>query len=328
MKRAATLLTISAATIAGIWSGTGPVAAAPLPVRWDSLTALGPGLFPENPPAGANVPCKPSAAHPNPVVLVNPTGTNQALAYSSAAPFLKNAGYCVFTFNHGNPAYLPEVPVQGVGDIRRSAETLQAAVRDVLRRTGAKKVDLVGHSQGGGILPAYYLNVMDGAKYVDKLIGVSPSHHGTSLSTVGLLQPIFGPIGPAVMKVLEVLAPALSQQAISSDLASLVYRDGDTRPGVTYTTIVSTFDQVVTPYTRQYLKGEKVTNITLQESCKQDWSEHVSTLYNRRAWNHVLNALAGAPGKPVACEPVAPYFGSEPQPWAFDMAALQRLAAK
>ncbi|MGZ9826068.1 esterase/lipase family protein [Tsukamurella ocularis] len=321
-------LLVTTSAIAMGWAGSGVAAAAPLPVRWDTLSAIGPGLFPENAPAGANVPCRPSAAHPNPVVLVNPTFANQALAYSAGAPYLKNAGYCVYTFNHGNPAYLSETPIQAVDDIRRSAETLRAKVRDVLRQTGATKVDLVGHSQGGGILPAYYINVLDGTKYVDKYVGISPSHHGTSLSTVGLLQPVFGPVGPGVMKILEVVAPALTQQAISSDLAAQVYGKGDTRPGITYTTIVTSFDQVVTPVSRQFLSGDAVTNITLQDGCPTDWSEHLSTAFNRRAWNHVLNALDPKHAKPVRCEAVAPYFGSEPQPWAFDMAALERLARK
>ncbi|WP_019202994.1 triacylglycerol lipase [Tsukamurella sp. 1534] len=326
MKKAlAVLLAILSAT-ALTSAGGGAAGAAPLPVRWDLLSAVVPALFPETPPPGANVPCKPSAAHPDPVILVNPTFANQATAFQAGAPYLKNAGYCVYSFNYGNPAYLPETPVQALGDIRDGGRTLQAKVRAVLAETGAKKVDLVGHSQGGGIMPAYYVNVLGGAKYVDKFVGISPSNHGTTLSTIALLQPTLGPVGPGVMKILDVLGPALSQQAIGSELAKEVYAGGDTRPGVTYTTIVSIHDQVVTPYPRQYLKGDAVTNITLQEGCLKDWSEHLSTVYSRRAWNHVLNALDPGNAKPVPCEAVAPYFGSEPQPWAYDMTMLEQLA--
>ncbi|WP_148281496.1 triacylglycerol lipase [Tsukamurella sp. 1534] len=318
---------VAVGVVAAVIAGTcAAPAGAALPVRWDVLTAIGPGLLPETPPPGANLPCKPGPQHPNPVVLINPSATNQALAFQAGAPFLKNAGHCVFTFNYGNAAYLPEIPVQAVDDVRRSARTLRDRVRAVLAETGAKKVDLVGHSQGGGVLPAYFINVLDGARYVDKFVGISPSNHGTTLSTAALLQPTLVPLGPAVRKVLDVFVPALGQQTVGSDLAREVYGAGDTRPGVTYTTIVTVNDQVVTPYPRQYLKGEKVTNITLQEGCLKDWSEHISTVYNRRAWTHVLNALAPGNAKPVPCEAVAPYFGSEPQPWAYDMTMLEQLA--
>ncbi|WP_139061847.1 esterase/lipase family protein [Tsukamurella pulmonis] len=323
-KALATLLAMLSAAVLSV-PGGGAAFAAPLPVRWDALSAIGPALFPETPPPGANVPCKPTAAHPNPVVLVNPTFANQATAYQAGSPYLKNAGYCVYSFNYGNPAYLPETPLQALGDVREGGRKLADKVRAVLAETGAQKVDLVGHSQGGGIMPAYYVNVLGGARYVDKFVGISPSNHGTTLSTVALLQPTLGPIGPGVMKLLGVVAPALSQQAIGSEVAKEVYAGGDTRPGVTYTTIVTVHDQVVTPYPRQYLKGQKVTNITLQEGCLKDWSEHLSTAYSRRAWNHVLNALDPANAKPVACEAVAPYFGSEPQPWAYDMSMIEQL---
>ena len=52
----------------------------------------------------------------------------------------------------------------------------------MLAETGAPKVILIGHSQGGGILPAYYINNLDGADKVSQLIGIAPSNHGTDAS--------------------------------------------------------------------------------------------------------------------------------------------------
>lgn len=289
-----------AATIgAGVASGeprepeTGP-----LPVPFDLGAGILPaGLFPDQAPPGANDwNCTPSSEHPNPVVLVNSTATSQALAWQAGSPYLKNNGYCVFTFNYGNMAWLPgQIPLQALGDIRASGRELAAEVDRVLAATGAAKVDLVGHSQGGGVLPLYYINRLGGDSKVDKMIGISPSNHGTTLNTVAYLRSFVPPVGWWIYNGLHDIAPALTQQAIGDELSEEVYGMGDTRPGVTYTTVVTKYDQVVTPYDQQYLSGPEVTNITLQDGCPKDQSEHLATMYSERTWRFVLNALSPDP---------------------------------
>jgi pimeloyl-ACP methyl ester carboxylesterase len=282
----------------------------PLPVPFDLGAAFVPGLFPDTPPPGANDwNCTPNAQHPNPVILVNPTGTSESLAWQAGAPFLKDNGYCVFTFDYGNLAWLPgQIPFQALDDIRRSGQELSAFVDKVRAATGAAKVDLVGHSQGGGIMPLYYLNVLGGNAKVDKMVGISPSNHGTSLSDVTFLRSFIPPVGWWIYQALGIIAPALDQQALDDPLQQQVYGQGDTRPGVTYTTIVSKYDEIVTPYDNQYLNGPNVTNITLQDGCPADQSEHVSTLYSPRVWRFVLNALSPSTATPVPCMPVGPFF--------------------
>ncbi|MFD4441279.1 esterase/lipase family protein [Nocardia sp. NPDC058519] len=283
----------------------------PLPVPFDLGAGILPaGLFPAQAPPGANDwNCRPSAEHPNPVVLGNSTSTSQAIAFQAGAPYLKNNGYCVFTFNYGNMAWLPgQVPLQALGDIRSSARELAVMVDRVLAATGAAKVDLVGHSQGGGIMPLYYLNVLGGDAKVDKMVGISPSNHGTTLSTIAFLRSFIPPVGWWIYDGLGSVAPALTQQAIGDGLSTEVYGAGDTRPGVTYTTIVTKYDQIVTPYDQQYLSGPNVTNITLQDGCPADMSEHLATMYSERAWRFVLNALSPSTATPVPCMAVSPYF--------------------
>lgn len=280
----------------------------PLPVPFD-LDAVPAALFPTIAPPGANDPqCRPSPEHPNPVVLVNPTTTTQAIAWQTGAPFLANNGFCVFTFNFGNPAWASTSPMQATDDIRTSGRTLSATVDRVLADTGASKVDLVGHSQGGGILPSYYINILDGAAKVDKFVGISPSNHGTTLSEVVYGRSLIPPIGRAIYDTLEALAPAFTQQAVGSDLVQETYGQGDTRPGPRYTTLVSQYDEIVTPYTQQFLDGPNVTNIVLQDDCDLDRSEHLSTLFSPRVWHYVLNALDPAHATPVPCITVDPFF--------------------
>lgn len=152
-------------------------------------------------------------------------------------------------------------------------------------------------------MPLYYINVMGGDRYVDKMIGISPSNHGTHLNGIVFMRTMFPPLGSAVYEGLEMITPALIQQALDHPIQQEIYGNGDTRPGVTYTTIVTKYDEVVTPYDQQFLEGPNVTNILLQEDCPQDRSDHVSTLYNERSLRFVLNALDPENANPVPCMP-------------------------
>src|SRR5207253_349364 len=84
-----------------------------------------------------------------------------------AAPLPANHGYCVFTFNYGGSS--ASSVVQGTGDIAASAGQLASFVTRVRAATGAAKVDLVGHSQGG-MMPRYYLKFLGGAALVNRLV--------------------------------------------------------------------------------------------------------------------------------------------------------------
>ena len=131
------------------------------------------------PPPGANLPCTPTAAHPDPVVLVHGTAENMSNNWQAMSPALKAAGYCVYAFNYGSYNGSGAVGVYGLNLIERSAQELATEVDTVLSQTGASKVDLVGHSQGG-MMPRYYMKNLGGGSKVDDLVALSPSNHGTT----------------------------------------------------------------------------------------------------------------------------------------------------
>lgn len=282
--------------------------AGPLPVPFSIQAGVLASLDPVAPPPGANNwDCTPSPERPRPVILVHPTLTTQALAWQAGAPLFSNAGYCVFTFNYGNITPNPHFPAQGLGDIPEAAHLLADMVDRVLAATGAEEVDLVGHSQGGGIMPDYYLKLLGGADKVHTKVGISPST-GTTLSTFAWFRSLIPVLGPAVYGSLEQSTPALIQQVYDSDVSRAVYPDGrEGVPGVEMVAIVSEHDQVITPFTRQYYTGPGVTNIHLQDGCEVDLSEHVATLYSERALMFALNALEPGDPAPVECFPVAPF---------------------
>ncbi|WP_030322378.1 esterase/lipase family protein [Streptomyces sp. NRRL B-3229] len=239
--------------------------------------------------------CKPSAAHPRPVVLVHGTFANSTDNWLALAPYLEDRGYCVFSFDYGQ---LSGVSLfYGLGPIDKSAEQLRTFVDKVLAATGTTETDLVGHSQGG-LMPRYYLKFLGGAAKVNALVGIAPDNHGTTLSGLTDLLPYF----PGIKDLLTTNTPALADQVVGSPFLTKLNAGGDTVPGVKYTVLATKYDEVVTPYQSQFLSGSGVHNVLLQDLCPLDLSEHVAIgLFDRIAFHEVANALDPAHATPTTC---------------------------
>ncbi|MGB3633980.1 MAG: alpha/beta fold hydrolase [Rubrobacteraceae bacterium] len=198
------------------------------------------------PPPGANVPCEPTAARPYPVVLVHGTFETMDQNWAVLSPQLKEMGYCVFALNYGN---------RGLNDIKDSAQELGVFVDNVLGYTGAEKVSLVGHSQGG-MMPRYWIKNLGGKKKVEDLVGIAPSNYGTELQQADF-QATLGISNPC---------RACEQQQAGSKFITKLNRGDDTPGKGSFTQIATDDDEIIIPYTRCFLRGKKRTeNITLQD---------------------------------------------------------------
>ncbi|MFF2778766.1 esterase/lipase family protein [Streptomyces sp. NPDC058052] len=239
--------------------------------------------------------CKPSAAHPRPVVLVHGTLGNSVDNWLVLAPYLVNRGYCVYSLDYGQ---LPNVPFfHGLGPIEKSAGQLDVFVDRVLAATGAPEADLVGHSQGG-MMPRWYLKFLGGAEKVNALVGIAPDNHGTTLLGLTRLLPYF----PGAEDLIKATTPGLADQIAGSAFLTKLNEGGDTVPGVRYHTIATRYDEVVTPYRSQFLSGPDVTNVLIQDKCALDLSEHVAIgTVDRVAFHEVANALDPARATPTTC---------------------------
>jgi triacylglycerol esterase/lipase EstA (alpha/beta hydrolase family) len=294
---------------------TAPVAAqAALPVVYSSVAADAYASAHVNgPPPGANDwSCRLTAQHPHPVVLVPGTLENMAGNWYTLSSLLSNEGYCVFALNYGQEAgrvvgFPGALPPGGTGHIAASAGELAAFVERVLSATGAAKVDVVGHSQGG-MMPRYYLKFLGGAQSVHALVGLSPSNHGTTVDGLTSLLALL-PGGPQTGALELVCGPSCEEQFAGSAFMASLNDGGDTVPGVSYTVIETRYDEVVTPYTSAFLSGPRVTNIELQQQCALDASEHLATPFDHIALRDVLNALDPAHARAPSCGVVAPIVG-------------------
>jgi hypothetical protein len=252
---------------------------------------------------GANNNCKPSSAHPYPVVLVHATLADEGSNWVTLAPLLANEGYCVYAFNYGETAAsLPLIPfvtpgrIDALGHIEKSAEELASFVNTVLSKTKASKVDLVGHSQGG-MMPNYYIKFLGGAAKVNELIGLAPSNHGTTLDGLTTLVEVFPFASEIIGGLLEFLgAPSLPEQEESSAFIKKLFGAGEpVVAGVKYVVIETEHDEVVTPYTHAFLSGSGVTNILIQSQCPKDPVAHIGMFDDSPSLQNVLNQLSSSP---------------------------------
>ncbi|WP_040781057.1 alpha/beta fold hydrolase [Nocardia pneumoniae] len=257
---------------------------------------------PDSSPPGANREnCTPSAAHPNPVVLVHGTWLNAYDTFAYLSPRLARAGYCVYAFNYGRSGLLegggigPIMPGRyGVGAMEDSARQLRDFVEQVRATTGAEKVDLIGHSQGGPV-SSQYMKFEGGADKVGKLITFGATHHGTSLMGMATLGRLITNLGINILGFYEpIVGHANIQQAVGSRFYAALNANGDTVPGVEYTSVGTRHDEVSNPYEWTFLTpgpDTTVHNITLQDGCAEDWSDHLTIMYSPRSASIALRAL-------------------------------------
>ena len=245
----------------------------------------------------------------HPVVLIPGTSEDAFITWSYYGPRLKKAGFCVYTFNY-NPETHPLVEAAATsGNIYSTAAFMAHFVDKVLKSTGADKVDLVGHSQGGGPLPRAYIKYYGGDKKVNHLIGIVPSNKGTSI--LGMERFLNKPGTPAntIMSAgaryrnLESAPQQLQGSTFLKDLNA----GGMTAPGVKYTVIATRFDNRVFPWTNALIPEPGAKNIVIQDVCPLDHSAHTNITYDPMTYQVVANALEPQRATPVRCS-VRPFF--------------------
>jgi triacylglycerol lipase len=269
------------ALLAALGATFAALVVAAVPAR--AATGAPPGiadLLPATPPPGANDwSCRPTAAHPAPVVLVHGTFEGAFDNWLAVSPQIKAAGYCVFALDYGN---------RGTGDIPTSAGQLTRFVDAVLAATGARRVSLVGHSQGG-MMPRWYIKFDGGAGKVDDLVGLAPSNHGTT--------------NPGALITGATFCPACLQQRAGSSFLRTLNAPDETPGTVSYTVVETSHDEVVTPFTSAFLAaGPNTTNILLQDRCPADPVDHTQIHDDPVVLRWTLQAL----GRPGPADPAHP----------------------
>ncbi|GIU84466.1 MAG: lipase [Acidimicrobiales bacterium] len=209
----------------------------------------------------------------DPVVIV--AGTfSPAFANEPLAARLRNDGYQVWIY---------ELPGLGTGDIMQTARPLADLVERVRSQTGATKVDLVGHSQGG-LVARTYVKYYGGASKVDSLISLGTPHYGTYVANIANF---FG-LGSCLGVV------SCQQMAIGSSFLANLNGTDDTYGPVRYTNIYTAYDELVRPV-QNATQRHGAQNVKVQDQCWARVVGHVGLILDGAVYDGIRDALGGEP---------------------------------
>ncbi|WP_225730147.1 MULTISPECIES: triacylglycerol lipase [unclassified Nocardia] len=304
MRRVLISLLASAVAVLAVPGGASAVT---LPVPYSLAALISASLTgapPYSPPGANDWNCTPGPAHPRPVVLVHGLSGNGDNSWQTYAPLLANEGYCVFALTYG--VYPGDQGVlAGMGGrapIDQSSAELARFVDRVRRATGTDRVDLLSWSEGT-VVSAGYLQFLDGARAVDKVIALTPLWAGTAIADPLTSQlSALGGLGD-MYKSLKPLCAACTDLLAGSDFIARLQASGVYAPGVTYTNIVTRTDMQVQPYTSGIREAPNATNIVLQDVCPVDLSGHLSVSVDPTVAALALRALDPATERAIPCAP-------------------------
>jgi len=176
-----------------------------------------------------------------------------------------------------------QLPDRELGDIQDSNEYVVAAVRQLARQTG-RKVDLIGHSQGGLQIRWSVRWWPDLRLEVEDLITFAGSNQGVA-SASGIC-------------VTGSCAPSVWQQRQGSALETALNR-APMPAGPSYTAIRSATDELVQPASSGTFAG--AGNVLVQDLCPGRYVGHVQAVFDAVYIAVALDALEhpgpAAPGR-------------------------------
>lgn len=232
--------------------------------------------------AGREEPAKPvSQDRAGPVVLVPGYG-GSTTGLDQLATTLRARGKDATVFH---------LPGGGRGDLDAQAAALGRAVDDVLARSKAQSVDVVGYS-AGGVVARLWLRGHGGAAKARRVVTLGSPHHGTDVALLA------GSTLPGACPA------ACRQLAPGSDVLAGLNAGDETPSGPSVVSIWTTRDDVVLPPDSAALSG--ALNLTVQSVCPSDTVRHGGLPTDPRVQAIVLAVLApGNPVRPSACRAVS-----------------------
>jgi pimeloyl-ACP methyl ester carboxylesterase len=255
-------------------------------------------VAPAHAATGVNDPTCRSTAHPNPVVVLHGLGANKDEDLNFLQADLARQHYCTFALTYGAPG--GQAFVGGLEHIAVSAAQIKTFIEQVLAQTGAAKVDIVGHSEGG--FQSLYVTKTQGiSSRIAHVVAIAPPAHGTTFGGLMQLADVFGASFRSVLDgLLTTFGCPACDDLITGGPAITTLNDGPiAQPGVSYTVITSKYDELVTPTGTAFVNEPGVKNLYVQDSCPFDPVGHIGEAYDLNVWHLVTNALDPAHATPI-----------------------------
>ena len=210
------------------------------------------------------------ANHPWPVILLHGTVDSKGV-WQLLGNELRQDGWAVFA---------PDYGIRATGLIPDSAAQVGAYIDAVLAVTGAEKVIVIGHSQGG-VIARYWMRHGGGADKMKHLICLGSPNHGTTQG--GIISPLIASrVGANVMQYVidAYFGPAGAQQLADSPIIHSLNEGGELEEGVTYTNIATKSDTVVVPPETCFLAPDEVKDGTVRNIYVQDFDRRAVVLHH------------------------------------------------
>lgn len=240
-----------------------------------------------------------SSRHPNPVVVIHGavSNLNDKDGAGSVEKYLHQQGFCVFALTYG--AY-PQFPsIGGLRAINESSQEIASFIRTVRQRTNAKKIDLVGHSEGA--FQVMYVPKFTGVSdLLDNLVAIAPPTRGCTAQVFSLLP---SPLRQSIIKALGDIGVAGMADILVDGTAVRKLNDGNAivQSGNNLTIIASRNDVFITPTNKSFVHEDGVKNYYVQDYCPFDPVGHLGECKDITVLSLMANALAGQPQKGIPC---------------------------
>ncbi|GAA2706463.1 esterase/lipase family protein [Micromonospora olivasterospora] len=217
-----------------------------------------------------------TAAAGNPVIVVGGL-SGVAFAYEPLAARLRADGYRVSSY---------ELPGLGFGDVTASARAFAGYVDQVRAATGAARVDVVGHSEGG-LVSRWYIKYLGGASKVGRYISLGSPQYGTYVANIAKFLGVGSCLGIV----------ACQQMTIGSSFLATLNSGDDTPGDVRWTTVRTLQDELVQPVGNASL-ADGATNVLIQDWCLLRVVGHVGLVVDGTTYTVVRGALTDSPVRP------------------------------
>ncbi|KAI1194286.1 Alpha/Beta hydrolase protein [Nemania serpens] len=249
----------------------------------------------------------------NPVVMLHGLSASRDVDLNLLQRELNGRGYCTFSLTYGAPHAVPAW-VGGLGDMRRSAAQIADFVREVRDRTTAtggarRRVDLVGHSEGG--VQSLYVPLTQAgvAGILEHVVALGPAVRGATYFGFTDLWYIGGEATRALVGALaDLLGCAACEQLAPGGLVTEAFAAAEriAQGGNKVTIITSAHDKLV-PAAVSAVDEPGVRNVVVQTTCPDDGVGHAGLAWDKSVWRLVVNALEETDDEVYPCEMGLPF---------------------
>lgn len=211
------------------------------------------------------------AVGPNPVLIVAGT-LSPEFALDPLKLRLQADGFTVFTM---------ALPDAGLGDIAVASQAVATKVDQIRAATGAAKVDLIGHSQGG-LENRYYMKFLGGSAKVGTYVSLGTPQYGASAANLISFLGLGNCLG----------ITGCQQMSIGSSFLANLNAGDDTPGSARYVALYTIYDELVQPFTNAKIYDGAI-NVSLQSKCPLRVVGHVGLILDGAVYGLIKTSLEG-----------------------------------